>query len=135
MQSLDVETITLIIWIVALILLVSLMVWLTVRLSEGKSSEEGKRYFKSLVIALIGTFAAVIVYYAMSLEPYGQFTRGAAPYLVYIIWLGLCYWIFDISWKNAILVSFVALLFIVVFLSILQLIPQIDLWYFNYLIA
>ena len=135
MQTLVANDIILLIWVLVLIFAVSILTWLTVRLSEGKSSEEGKRYFKALVVTVIGTAAAVAIYVVFGMDPWGQFVRGAAPYLVYIVWLGLSYWIFDLQWKSAILVAFVALLFIVIVISILALIPGIELWYFNALIA
>ena len=129
------EQIILIVWVIVLIFAVSILTWLTVRLSEGKSSEEGKRYFKALAVTVIGTAAAVAIYVVFGMQPWGQFVRGAAPYLVYIVWLGLSYWIFDLQWKSAILVAFIALLFIVIVISILALIPGIELWYFSALIG
>ncbi|NHI92630.1 MAG: hypothetical protein EAX96_09010 [Candidatus Lokiarchaeota archaeon] len=134
MQTITADQILLLVWILVLIFSVSILTWLTVRLSEGKSSEEGKRYFKALVVTVLGTVAAVAIYMVFGMYPWGAFISGAAPYLVYIVWLGLSYWIFDLQWKSAILVAFVALLFIVIFISILQYI-QIDLWYFNALVA
>ncbi len=135
MQSITPEQIILLVWVILLIIIVSILTWLTVRLSEGKSSDEGKRYFKALVVTVIGTAAAVAIYVVFGMEPWGQFVQGAAPYLVYMVWLGLCYWIFDLQWKSAIVVAFVALLFIVIFISILSLFPEIELWYFRTLIA
>ena len=128
MQTLTANDLILLIWVLVLIFATSILTWLTVRLSEGKTKEEGKRYFKALVVTVVGTAIAVGIYTVFGMQPWGQFVRGAAPYLVYIVWLGLCYWIFDLQWKNAILVAFVALLFIVMFISIMTLIPGIDLW-------
>ena len=135
MQSISPEQIMMIVWICVMIAVVTLLTWLTVRLKEGKSSEEGKRAFKAFLTAMIGTFAAAAIYYVFGL--FGEvrpFVIGVAPYIVYIVWLGLVKWIFDTTWETSILVSLVALFFIVVFISILTFF-SVNVWIFNTLVA
>ena len=116
----DVVLIMEIVWFIVLILCVTFLVWLSIRLMEGKSNDEKSRVFKSFVIAIIGTLIAIGVNAAFGAIPVvSGFIMGAAPYLIYIFWLLLCHGIFDASWKDSIVVSFISLLFIVIFVSIL----------------
>ncbi|MBD3226826.1 MAG: hypothetical protein GF329_01455 [Candidatus Lokiarchaeota archaeon] len=115
------ELILNIICLVIMITIAILSMYLSVLIVAGKY-KAGRRIGVSVLLGII--IVLLIPYLSQALEaipaipapppPDINLFAGLAPYLAFLILIFLTYWLMDLEWQKALLISFLTILFIVV---------------------
>ncbi|MHA1693992.1 MAG: hypothetical protein ACTSWR_00350 [Candidatus Helarchaeota archaeon] len=113
------EWIVNLIYLTVMIVIAILAMYLSVLIIAGKYKAK-RRIAVSILLGII--IVLLIPYLAMALDqipiyipPYmTQLFQNLSPYVAFFILIFLTYWLMDIEWQKAVLISFLTILFIVI---------------------